>query len=276
MNKKLAKKKTRLAGKLIRSAVAATVLIHAYHALVLGTSIEYKHVPFRSRKIPPGLDGCKIALVTDVHHISTAWLEDIAAELNAQNVDLLMLGGDFADCHSPCPAIEILSQVKTTYGIFGVAGNHDNPGVLFAAMRKHGITPLSNSGIHARGSLYIAGVEDLRQGKPNITQATSGANPGDFVILVSHNPDVFMRQDTKTVDLALSGHTHGGEITFFGVWAPALGLMSECGHRFRSGWAESHDGTPVYVSNGLGTHSLRVFARPQVIIFTLHSDLSNT
>jgi len=82
-----------------------------------------------------------------------------------------------------------------------------------------------------------------------------------------------MVQDTRGIDIILSGHTHGGQITFFGFFAPALlpRVITDYGHHFSSGWSQSRDGTPVYVSNGLGNYQqvLRVFARPQVILITL-------
>ncbi len=106
--------------------------------------------------------------------------------------------------------------------------------------------------------------------------ATTESKRDDFVLLLAHNPDITMRQDTSNVDLTLSGHTHGGHVTFFGLWAPALTwntVITDYGQRFMSGWAESRDGTPVYVSRGTGTfeRTPRVFARPQVILFTLQS-----
>jgi len=86
-----------------------------------------------------------------------------------------------------------------------------------------------------------------------------------------------MKQDTESVDLILSGHTRGGHITFFGVWAPMLAFrktITDSGQRFMSGWSESRDGIPVYVSNGTGKYTdiPRVFARPQIIIITLHTE----
>jgi predicted MPP superfamily phosphohydrolase len=82
-----------------------------------------------------------------------------------------------------------------------------------------------------------------------------------------------MIQDTTSVDLILSGHTHGGHVTFLGIWAPELTLrktITDYGQRFMSGWTESRDDTPVYVSNGTGHVSVpRIFARPQVILLTL-------
>ena len=217
--------------------------------------------------------GYKIAFITDTHDIKARKLRGIVQQLNQRQLDLLLLGGDYSKTgENPRQTMEILSQVITTNGIYGVEGNHDNYRNLFAAMKQYSIQPLSNNGVHIRKNFYLAGVEDLWKRRPNVKQAIAAAEPDDFVLLVSHNPDLTMLQDTTGVDLIMSGHTHGGQITFFGLWAPALSPtkgITKYGQRFMSGWAKSRDGIPVYVSNGTGSYVPRIFARPQVILFTL-------
>jgi predicted MPP superfamily phosphohydrolase len=126
--------------------------------------------------------------------------------------------------------------------------------------------------VRVRQDFYLAGVEDLWNGDPDIPQAIAGSREGDFVLLLAHNPDTTMTQDTTGVDLVLSGHTHGGQVTIFGLWAPLFAIdegITAYDQRFRSGWSTSRDDVPVYVSNGTGQYATRVFARPQVIILTL-------
>ena len=171
--------------------------------------------------------------------------------------------------------MEILSTVEAPDGVFGVGGNHDRPTSLFAAMEEYSIVPLSNSGLYVRDHFYLAGTKDLWSRDASIAQAIDGTVPEDFVLLLSHNPDIAMQQDTSGVDLILSGHTHGGQMTFFGVWAPLFTFdttITEYGQRFRSGWALSKDDVPVYVSNGTGEYMPRVFSRPQVILITLYCE----
>jgi len=263
--------------KIFKASLAVGVPIaiaHIMHAATLDRITEYKEVPFRSKKVPPDLHGYKIAFVTDTHNISEARLRKVVDTLNNTQIDLLLLGGDFAETKAKMQkSIALLSQIAATDGIFGVEGNHDNYQQLFAAMRAHGIMPLSNSGVHIRKNFYLAGVEDLRLRKPDVAKAMVGAKADDFVILISHNPDVAMSasQDTTSVDLILSGHTHGGHITFFGLWKPALRFVTNYGNKFAGGWAKSRDGAPVFVSRGVGEHRglPRIFARPQVVLITL-------
>jgi predicted MPP superfamily phosphohydrolase len=74
------------------------------------------------------------------------------------------------------------------------------------------------------------------------------------------------------VDLALAGHTHGGQVTIFGLYAPFT--ASRYGMRFRSGLKYNSNGLPIIVSNGLGTsrYPVRMFAPTDVVVVTLYKD----
>ncbi|MCL2420678.1 MAG: metallophosphoesterase [Defluviitaleaceae bacterium] len=273
INTQMKLKKMAQAVGIIAGAIA---LIHIAHAATLDRIIEYKAVTFSSPNIPVEMNGYRIAFVADTHSISASRLKEVVNELNTRHLDLLILGGDFPSTDgAEWRSMEILSQTITADGILGVEGNHDNYADLFAAKEAHGIVPLSNSGVLVRDHFFLAGVEDLWNRNPDIAAAIANAGPDDFVLLVSHNPDVSMRQDTTGVDLILSGHTHGGQITFFGIWAPYFtfrNTITDYGQRFVSGWAKSRDGMPVLVSTGTGEYLPRVFARPQVILLTLISE----
>ena len=261
--------------RILAAALILTVVIHGVAALAENKNIEYTPVTFSSPKISAELDGYRIAFVVDTHAMTAADLEVMAERLNEENLDLLALGGDFASSEgAPERTMKVLSKIKTRDGLYGIEGNHDDYAALFSAMEKYGAQPLSNSGFPLRDGLFIAGVEDLWNRNPDITSATKDAQADDFVLLLAHNPDLTMEQDTTTADLILSGHTHGGQVALFGLWAPGLTLthaVTRYGQRFLSGWAESHDGTTVYVSRGAGFMSSmpRVFARPQVVLLTL-------
>ena len=245
------------------------------------------------------LDGYKVAFVSDAHTASETTLQGIVKNLNSSNINLLLLGGDFSyskkvrstpksmlltlfnsctDEKMPSTlnkkALNMLSKIKTTDGSYGVEGNHDDHIELFDAMTQCGITPLSNSGVQIRSGLYVAGLEDMQNRNPSVTAATTDACKDDFVLLLSHNPDVTMQQDTSNVDVVLCGHTHGGQVSFLNLWAPIFTIskrISAYGQRFMSGWSRSRDGTPVFVSKGIGSnHKLpRIYAQPQVIVLTL-------
>lgn len=264
--------------KIFLSMVLIGIVIisaHIISAHTLDKKIEYKRVSFHTEKIPAEMNGYNIVFISDTHDIKEHELEDIVSEVNKLQPNLLILGGDFTWSSKALQRLmKILSRIEAADGIYGVEGNHDRHKILFAAMRQYSFQPLSNSGSRIRENFYLAGVEDLWNRKPDVEKAIKGAQENDFILLVSHNPDVAMLQDTAKVDLILSGHTHGGHATFFGLWAPELTLRKSItgyGQRFMSGWSKSRDGVPVYVSNGTGYYLAvpRVFARPQVILLTL-------
>jgi len=271
--------------KILKKLIGITIipacivfLIHLISAATLDRKIDFKEVVFRSDRISSDINGYRIAFISDTHYMPIDTLESVVRELNQRDIDLLVLGGDYrvtTECRDI--TFEMLSKVVTTDGIYGVEGNHDCHVELFETMERFDIRPLSNSGYRLREGLFLAGVEDMWNRSPDIRMAIECANADDFTLLISHNPDLTMRQNTASVDLVLSGHTHGGHITFFGLWAPYLTMrrsITDYGQRFRAGWAESRDGVPVFVSVGAGGFDLvpRVFARPEVVIFTLVSE----
>ena len=275
MAKNQNKSYTRTVKRALLAVFISAVLVHIIHALTLDRIIEYKEISFSSANLPAEMDGYQIAFITDIHAVNDRRLRTVAEELSQRQLDLLILGGDFVwDKDALDSTMELLNQIVTTDGIFGVEGNHDHYQPLFAAMKAHDIVPLSNSGLYVREGFYLAGVEDLWNRNPDVATAIAGAGQGSFVLLLSHNPDVSMQQDTTDVDLILSGHTHGGQLNFFGIWSIGLDsrVISEYGEKFKGGWAKSRDGVPVYVCRGIGEFYPRVFARPEVTLITLVSE----
>jgi len=92
----------------------------------------------------------------------------------------------------------------------------------------------------------------------------AGTTERDFVLLVSHNPDYAEEITDPRVDLVLSGHTHGGQCSLFGLWAALV--PSNYGNKYRGGWVQAPH-TQVYVSNGIGTITppVRFCAPPRIL-----------
>ena len=89
---------------------------------------------------------------------------------------------------------------------------------------------------------------------------TLALSPDDFVILLMHTPDYAEDVAITNTDLVLAGHTHGGQVTLFGLYAPIL--PSHYGQRFRGGLKRNSQGIPMIITNGLGTSNknIRMFA----------------
>ncbi len=262
-------------------AVLAYSLAEAYR-------VELKEFTFTSSDLPEEFDGTRIILLTDIHrswYFSQSRVASLVDRVNGLEPDLVVLGGDYVykntDYEASC-FVE-LSRLEAPLGCFAVLGNHDygehddrrgeNPSKAVEAVADAGITLLDNQAIwieKAGAQIRLGGVEDKQTGNPEVGPTIEEASADDFILLVSHNPDVAEELPKGTIDLMLSGHTHGGQITFFGLWAPSI--PSSYGQKYRTG-AIVTETTTVIVSNGIGTifPPLRFFAPPQIVEITLRS-----
>ena len=93
-----------------------------------------------------------------------------------------------------------------------------------------------------------------------------------FTLLLSHHPEEFDTYCDVGVDLALCGHTHGGQLRIpylGGVIAPHQGFFP----KYDAGLYENR-GTRMIISRGLGNSlcPLRVNNRPELVVVTLKNE----
>lgn len=203
-----------------------------------------------------------VAWLADLHYGPFIREGSLAAWVDttlALRSDLVLLGGDLVDYlqrGSLDPLLEQLSRIQAPLGVWGVWGNHDHHrlgpmiGDFEVALDAAGVRILRNRGALVRDDLFLAGIDDLRTGRPDL-RAALAERPADVpCLLLSHNPDV-LPAVPLSVDLTLCGHTHGGQVCLPGVGAVVT--SSRYGRRFVSGWVEGP--ARGYVSRGLGvTH----------------------
>lgn len=238
--------------------------------------IETKEITIESDQIPAEFDGKRVVFLTDIHYgpyFSKDRLESLVNQTNELNPDIILLGGDYVtnDNDSVEPVFSSLSKLKAPMGVYGVLGNNDPENSSIQAMNNAGITYIGNNAVWIgtnTSRIRIGGVGDMDTDVPNQLPTLNGVTPENFVILVSHKPDYFEKISISKVDLQLSGHTHGGQITFFGLWAPFVN--SQYGQQYVTGLKKSDNNTMI-ISNGIGTvwAPVRFFARPQIIVINL-------
>lgn len=268
-------------GIIIIAAIAA-VLAYGYgqtYALRATSDIV------ASKDLPKSFSGTKIVFATDFHcgfFYGSKRIGSVAEKINSLNPDIIILGGDYIESGSSyvVPCFEELAKLKAPLGIFAVLGNRDYQnslaGDIRQAMEKANITLLENSGVwiapgSARGSdgarIRVGGIADVLRSNPNLSGALDGAVKNDFDILAAHNPSYGQIADPM-VDLALSGHTHGGQVTLFGLRP----LPWQWGWRYSSG-IYNNDRTTIIVSNGVGTRLIpvRLFVPPEINLITLRA-----
>jgi uncharacterized protein len=259
-----------------RYLLALAVILLLVYMFIEPYWIETKEITIESDQIPAEFDGKTIVFLSDIHagpNYSQDRIDSLVNQVNAMNPDLILLGGDYVDGDSNYiqSTFDSLSNLKAPLGVYAVLGNKDPQYATLNTISKSNITYIGNKGtwIEVNGSrIRLGGVGDYNNGAQIQNATTSVVTPQDYVILLSHNPDYFPKVNKAKVDLVLSGHTHGGQVTFFGLWAPTT--HSDYGNKYRTGVIEENNSTLI-VSNGLGTTILpvRFFARPQIILVTL-------
>ena len=229
---------------------------------------------FTHRDVPEAFEGFRIAFISDLHYkslLKEKGLNDLVRLLIAQKADVLLMGGDYQEgCEYVEPLFSALARVKTPMGTYGVMGNNDYERChddIVNTMKHYGMRPLEHEVDTLRKDgqqIIIAG--DLGR---NGVSPTLALSPKDFVILLVHTPDYIEDVSVANTDLALAGHTHGGQVRVFGV-APALN--SHYGNRFITGLAYNTAKIPLIITNGIGTSKLpiRVGAPAEIIVITLH------
>lgn len=264
--------------KKISLAIVIIMISFMVYSLVEPYWIQTEEITIESNQIPSQFDGKNIVFISDVHMGSWPFFdqertENLVDQVNALHPDMIILGGDYVSDETPYidPCFAELSKLEAPLGVYGVLGNNDPYNKSLKAMKNANITYIGNTGlwIEDQGAkIRVGGVGDIQTDTQNQAAAIGDANKNDFVMLVSHNPDFFPRVDKSYVDVMLSGHTHGGQITFFGLWAPVT--HSDYGNKYRTGVIKDN-GSTLVVSNGIGTIMLpmRFFAHPQIIVLHL-------
>lgn len=238
-----------------------------------------KEYTFRHKDVPEAFDNYRIAFLSDFHYKSLfneKRLRQLLKTIRKQQPDVLLLGGDY---HEGCAFVPelfaALSQIKTEHGTLAVLGNHDYANCyreIVDEMERNGIRLLEHQADTLRrgnDQIIIAGVRNPFDLNRNGRSPSVDLSTDDFVILLVHTPDYVESVPVTHTDLALAGHTHGGQVTLFGLYAPAL--HSQYGSRFRSGLKQNSQGVPVIITNGLGTSrkKVRAFAPSEVVIIKL-------
>lgn len=198
-------------------------------------------------------------------------LKGLVGLTNRLKPDLILLGGDYIDRGREYISTFFgeAASFKATMGVLGVLGNHDRKAdaeYSIKCMKKAGITLLDNDGVWIEkdgARIRVGGVGDLRTAKQDLEPMLAGTKPEDFMVLVTHNPDYAELLPNDRIDLMLCGHTHGGQVSFFGKWIPPWPGSSKL--KYLTGVVKEH-GTTVIVSNGIGTVGppIRIFAAPQI------------
>jgi uncharacterized protein len=252
------------------------VLLCTLWALFEATQIQVKKYSINQKD----LSGLKMVFLSDFHyskHANDYKFKQMIEKTNQIEPDIIILGGDYSNgsVDDLDLLFSYLGQLKAKLGVFVVSGNHDyEPGFQMRIQKLtqyHNFKYLDNRGYwlnYGNKRFKLIGVGDLTHSHVRMSSDLSDTKISDYVIVISHQPDLMMQLDpeeVKYVDLMLSGHTHGGQLTLFGLFAPYL--PSSYGQELRTGMKKREESI-VIVSNGIGEQVLpmRFFSPPQMVV----------
>ncbi len=281
---------------LILCVLLATGAAMYYSGRVVADRIKIKRVDMPVNDFEGAV---RILHLSDLHlyrNMSEKRLENLHRAIDAvyrEGVpDLVCLTGDYIDRNSGIDLLgPVLAKLKSKYGAFGVLGNHDYYEYNFAhifqslfpkvdrrlADTKAVVKMLKDAGV----ILLRDGRADLKIGKNEVTvygleyktgkyvreRKLNFTDNGRFRLVLSHYPDAILALKGR-VEAMLAGHTHGGQVTFFGL--PVM-KRSRLPRRMIRGLTYQKE-TAVYVSQGAGVSCyfpFRLFAPAEIALITM-------
>lgn len=226
----------------------------------------------------------RLAVVTDFHSSDNA--DDVVAMVASCAPDAVLLVGDMFDddiANRPTErTLSLMRQLSALYPCYYVSGNHEawtgEMDALYQQTEEAGVMVLrmSSGVLTVRGQrIALCGIPDpyemVFSGAPDteeqIRQAMENVDSADFIVLLTHRPELLAKYAQFPLDLVVSGHAHGGQVRIPGVlnglYAPNQGWFPKL-----AGGAYTQDGTTLIVSRGLAvrTRLPRIFNRPEVVL----------
>ncbi|HEY0004823.1 MAG TPA: metallophosphoesterase [Pyrinomonadaceae bacterium] len=258
-------------------ALAAGISQAARHALAEPYMLTVEHRAIALRRLPAQLNGLRLVQLSDIHHspfTGSQQIEHAIETANSLEPDIIALTGDYVshEREYAAPCAEMLGRLRARYGVFAVLGNHDHwtdAALITDLFRLQGISVLINEGMRfeLRGaSFWLAGVDDTMVGLEDLPLALAGSRRDEMKLLLAHNPVILRRAARAGVDLVLSGHTHGGQVT----WRSEQSASGRPRRRLLRGLGHQGE-TQIYVTRGLGTVVLpiRYGCPPEVSLLEL-------
>jgi predicted MPP superfamily phosphohydrolase len=257
--------------------LTAIIYIKVILVLLYGTwnarSIRIKNYSVDAPLLKENWGDKKIVLISDVHLgmvLQKKWTEKIVRKINELSPDIVFIAGDLID--GPLVPYEKdlapLGNLKSTYGVFYTAGNHDEYNreqeKYYAALTKH-VTVLNDEKIIVNNTQIIGLIytDESHEETKNRLQKT-GYEKNKPAIAMLHDPKNIPALVDMQVPLTLSGHTHGGQ--FF----PLNLIVNRLYKKLARGHHQIGE-TAHITSVGVGTAGppFRLGTEPEIVVITI-------
>jgi predicted MPP superfamily phosphohydrolase len=265
------------------SLLSVPPLSYGYATWVEPRWLQVERISLAFPTLPEAFKGLRVVQFSDLHfgfHLDIKQLTKVVEVIQAEEPDIVCFTGDLVDYEIGGQGQEIRDILKTitaTYGCYAVLGNHDYYGdveEVADVLEGGGFHCLRNRGLRVQKgsqSIWIAGVEDMWEGVPNLKTALQSAKKEEWVLLLSHAPDYAdVVAAAGTVHLQISGHSHGGQVRL-----PIIGPLASVpyGVKYPSGLYHvgKNQVLTLYTNRGIGVsvRPIRFMCRPEITVLTL-------
>lgn len=281
---------------------AVLVGMYIYSITIGPKTFAVRHIDLYYNDLPAAFDGFRIVHFSDAHigsfnHVMDhALLRDLDS-IKAAHPDIICFTGDLQNLKSDELQMHWrdLRSLTSYAPVYSVLGNHDysyytggtpaerqqTETALKNKERQMRWTMLNNAHtciIRGNDTLWIAGEEwadtvSNRHCPPraDLRKTINGIPAHAFIVMLEHNPKDWEKNilPHTRAQLTLSGHTHAGQVSIFGIRPTMFNNSEDYGlykkhHRY------------LYVTSGLnGAFPCRLGATPEIAVITLHCKTHN-
>lgn len=214
-------------------------------------------------------------LISDTHlgqYKGERFMSRVVNQITSLDPDFVLIAGDFVYSIDPTQIENYFAPLQNLeMPIYAVLGNHDMAPAgelldssLSEILEGYGVTWIDNQRV-INDEIQILGIGELWNGDADL-QTFDELQTELINIAVVHNPDAAYEFPENSLDLIVTGHTHGGQIRIPFLYR----MVIPCEYNWGTaqGWFTVL-GNPLFISSGLGEIGLplRLFNPPEIVHF---------
>ena len=248
------------------------LIVFIFYCFFIGTKGVYiKEFKIETNKITKKENGLKILHFSDLHYgssIKEKELKKLVEKINSTKPDIILFTGDLIDKDYKLESkekdniIKQLIKINGTLGKYYIIGEEDKKKAEEILNNSNFININTNEQIiylNNNSPLLLLGKDNTKNYFEN-----NEITP-EFKILAIHNPDDIKEFKHYNFDIALSGHTHNGQINI-----PKLKNML-----IKSKYKQNYQkvkNTKLYINPGIGTSKInvRLFNHPTIYLYRIN------
>jgi len=258
----------------------AAVFLGGYTVFGERYSVQFNRYRIMVPHLPDAFNGVRIVHLTDIHYgylMSISFVKKLLKKVQLLDKDMIFCTGDYIHERDSSDQIDIiwpeLCKLKAPLGVYNVLGNHDHWGSTQRSMywlnRSGQNVQRSEKCLEKNGQrLWIAGAGDFLEDHFDLDKVLEKIPETDCRIVLAHNPDTADSFFKSRIDLMVSGHTHGGQVSIPFAGPPVLPVMNKT---YSSGLKISPKNHKVFISRGIGWAicPVRFNCAPEIVILEL-------